>query len=200
MPSPSTRWTPGFEGGSPLRNHLSTSPYPTRLHGGRSLAATPEGGHRPMPKSGTFIRTLIAVAAAPILAAVAAGTAGAAPAKTSGTTLSGAGSTFVSPLVSQWIPAIGSAYGYELQYSPIGSGGGIAAITARTVDFGATDAPLTPDQFNACNGCLQIPWALSATSIIYNLDGVKNLLKMDGATLAKIFLVEVTQWDDPAIA
>ena len=153
-----------------------------------------------MPKSGTFIRTLIAVAAAAILAVVAGGTAGAAPAKASGTTLSGAGSSFVSPLVSQWIPAVGSAYGYELQYSPIGSGGGVAAITARTVDFGASDAPLTPDQFSACNGCLQIPWALSATSIIYNLDGVKNLLKMDGATLAKIFLGEVTQWDDPAIA
>jgi len=152
-----------------------------------------------MPKSGTFIRTLIAVAAAAILAVVAAGTAGAAPAKTSGTTLSGAGSTFVSPLVSQWIPAIGSAYGYELQYSPIGSGGGIAAITARTVDFGATDAPLTPDQFNACNGCVQIPWALSATSIFYNLEGVKNLLHMDGPTLAKIYLGEITQWDDPAI-
>ena len=153
-----------------------------------------------MPKSGTFIRTLIAVAAAAILAVVAAGTAGAAPAKQSGTTLSGAGSSFVSPLVSQWIPAVGAAYGYELQYSPIGSGGGIAAITARTVDFGASDAPLTPDQFSACNGCVQIPWALSATSIIYNLEGVKNLLKMDGATLAKIFLGEITQWDDPAIA
>jgi phosphate transport system substrate-binding protein len=152
-----------------------------------------------MPKSGTFIRTLIAAATAAILAIVAAGTAGAAPAKQSGTTISGAGSTFVSPLVSQWIAAVGSAYGYELQYSPIGSGGGIAAITARTVDFGASDAPLTPDQFSACNGCLQIPWALSATSIFYNLDGVKNLLHMDGPTLAKIYLGEITQWDDPAI-
>jgi phosphate transport system substrate-binding protein len=152
-----------------------------------------------MPKPGTFIRTLIAVASAAMLAVVAAGTAGAAPAKSSGTTISGAGSTFVSPLVSQWIPAVGSAYGYELQYSPIGSGGGIAAITARTVDFGASDAPLTPDQFSACNGCLQIPWALSATSIFYNLDGVKNLLHMDGPTLAKIYLGEITPWDDPAI-
>jgi phosphate transport system substrate-binding protein len=150
-----------------------------------------------MPKSGTFVRTLVLLVAAATLAAVAAGTAGA---KAAGTTLSGAGSSFVSPLVSQWIPAVGAAYGYELQYSPIGSGGGIAAITARTVDFGATDAPLTPDQFNACNGCVQIPWALSATSIIYNLDGVRNLLKMDGPTLAKIFQGQITQWDDPAIA
>jgi phosphate transport system substrate-binding protein len=152
-----------------------------------------------MPRPGTFIRTLIAVASVAMLAVVAAGTAGAAPAKQSGATLSGAGSTFVSPLVSQWIPAIGSAYGYELQYSPIGSGGGIAAITARTVDFGASDAPLSADQFAACNGCVQIPWALSATSVFYNLEGVKNLLHMDGPTLAKIYLGEITQWDDPAI-
>src|SRR5205085_6030548 len=85
------------------------------------------------------------------------------------------------------------------QYSPIGSGGGVAAITNRTVDFGASDAPLTPDQFSACNGCLQIPWALSATAVIYNVNGVKNLLHMDGTTLAKIFAGQITQWNDPSI-
>jgi phosphate transport system substrate-binding protein len=152
-----------------------------------------------MPKSGSFTRTVLAVAAAAILAVIASGTAGAAPAKHTGTTLSGAGSSFVSPLVSQWIPAVGSAFGYELQYSPIGSGGGIAAITSRTVDFGASDAPLTPDQFTACKGCVQIPWALSATSVIYNVSGVKNLLHMDGPTLAKIFMGQITDWNDPAI-
>lgn len=152
-----------------------------------------------MPKSGSFIRTLVFAALAAALAIVAAGTAAAAPAKRTGTTLSGAGSTFVAPLVAQWAAPLGAAYGYELQYNPIGSGGGIAAITARTVDFGASDAPLTPDQFTACKGCAQIPWALSATSIIYNLDGVKNLLHMDGPTLAKIFSGQITQWNDPAI-
>ena len=69
--------------------------------------------------------------------------------------------------------------GFTLHYSAVGSGGGIAAITGRTVDFGASDAPLTPDQFSACKGCVQIPWALAATSVIYNLPGVKNLLHMD---------------------
>jgi phosphate transport system substrate-binding protein len=132
-------------------------------------------------------------------AALALVAAGSASARQTGTTLTGAGSTFVSPLVSQWIPAVGQAYGYELQYSPIGSGGGVAAVTNRTVDFGASDAPLSPDQFSACKGCVQIPWALSATSVIYNVDGVKNLLHMDGATLAKIFLGQITEWDDPAI-
>jgi len=152
-----------------------------------------------MPNVGNSIRTLIALAAAAALAALTAGGAAAAPAKHSGTTLVGAGSSFVNPLVSQWGPAIGSAYGYDLQYSPIGSGGGIAAITARTVDFGASDAPLSPDQFNACKGCVQIPWALAGTSVMYNLPGVKNLLHMDGPTLAKIFMGDITTWDDPAI-
>jgi phosphate transport system substrate-binding protein len=142
----------------------------------------------------TFALITVAIAAA-----LAAGTAGAAADKNGGTTLAGAGSTFVAPLVSQWTPAVASAYGYEVQYSPIGSGGGISAVTARTVDFGASDAPLSTDQFAACKGCAQIPWALSATSVIYNLNGTKNLLHMDGSTLSRIFDGEVTSWDDAAI-
>jgi phosphate transport system substrate-binding protein len=132
-----------------------------------------------------------------VLAVVAVSTAGA---RHSGTTISGAGSTFVQPLVSQWISPLGSAYGYELQYSGVGSGAGVAAITSRTVDFGASDAPLTPDQFSACNGCEQIPWALGATAVMYNLPGAPNLLRMDGATLASIFMGKITSWNDPAIA
>src|SRR5207248_5651111 len=118
-----------------------------------------------MPRFGTSIAV-----AAVALAALAA--AGAASARTASSTLTGAGSTFVAPLVSQWISPVGGAYGIELQYSAIGSGGGVAAITARTVDFGASDAPLTPDQFSACKGCEQIPWALAATSVMYNLPDV----------------------------
>jgi phosphate transport system substrate-binding protein len=144
------------------------------------------------------MRTFVLITAA-VAAALAAGTAGAAAGKNAGTTLAGAGSTFVAPLVSQWIPAVASAYGYEVQYNPIGSGGGISAVTARTVDFGASDAPLSADQFTACKGCAQIPWALSATSVIYNLNGAKNLLHMDGPTLARIFDGEVTSWNDAAI-
>jgi phosphate transport system substrate-binding protein len=150
-----------------------------------------------MPKTRHFILTSVLVT---LIAAVAAGACSAQPAKKSGVTLSGAGSTFVSPLVGAWIPAVGSAFGYELQYSAIGSSGGVNAIAARTVDFGASDAPLTPDQFSACKGCVQIPWALAATSVMYNLSGVKNLLHMDGSTLARIFMGQITQWNDPAIA
>src|SRR5712691_1149450 len=151
-----------------------------------------------MPKVGNSTRVLALAAAVAILAVAAAGTAAAGAAKHTNTTITGAGSTFVSPLVTTWIPAVGAALGYELQYSAIGSSGGINAITGRTVDFGASDAPLSPDQFTACNGCVQIPWALAATSVMYNLPGTKNLLHMNGPTLAKIFMGQITKWDDPA--
>jgi phosphate transport system substrate-binding protein len=120
------------------------------------------------------------------------------------TTISGAGSTFVSPLVSVWTPAIGTAFDYTIQYSGVGSGAGIAAITSRQVDFGASDAPLTPDQFNACNGCVQIPWALAGTAIPYNVPGITPAsaavhLHLSGDVLAKIYMGQITNWNDPAI-
>src|SRR5215831_19872852 len=119
------------------------------------------------------------------------------------TTISGAGSTFVSPLVSVWTPAIGSAFDYTLQYSAVGSGAGIAAITSRQVDFGASDAPLTPDQFSACNGCVQIPWALAGTAIPYNIPNLtlpqNTNLNLSGDVIAKIYMGQITNWNDPAI-
>jgi phosphate transport system substrate-binding protein len=136
---------------------------------------------------------LIAAAAVALTAIAAAG------AKSNDTTISGAGSSFVAPLVSTWTPAIGSAFGYTLQYSAVGSGAGIAAITNRQVDFGASDAPLSPDQANACKSCVQIPWALSATSIAYNVPGAPVHLNLDGKTISKIFLGQITNWNDPAI-
>jgi phosphate transport system substrate-binding protein len=153
-----------------------------------------------MPKSGKFIRNAAVAALAALVAAIAVSAAGAASTKKTDTVITGAGSTFVAPLIAQWIPALGAAHGYTLQYSAIGSGGGIASITARDVDFGASDAPLSPDQFTACKGCIQIPWALAATSVFYNIPGSKNLLKLDGPTLAKIYMGQITNWSDPTIA
>lgn len=143
--------------------------------------------------------SVIAVIAIIAVAAVAALVAGVARGRSNGTVLSGAGSTFVAPLVAQWTPAIGKAYGYTVDYNPIGSGGGIQAISTRQVDFGASDAPLTKDQFAGCHGCIQIPWALSATSVVYNLPGAKSLLHVNGATLEGIFSGRITRWDDPAL-
>lgn len=113
--------------------------------------------------------------------------------------LVGAGSTFVYPLVSQWIGDYAQRTGVTVTYGAIGSGGGITAITDRTVDFGASDAPLTPDQMSRCEGCLEIPWALGGTSIAYNVKGAPQHLKLTGPVLADIFLGKITAWDDPAI-
>jgi phosphate transport system substrate-binding protein len=117
-------------------------------------------------------------------------------ASSAGGSLTGAGSTFVQPLVSKW----SSVYHWsKINYSGIGSGGGIAAISARSVDFGASDAPLSPDQFSACHGCVQIPWAFSATSIPYNVSGVGYGLKLTGPIVASIYLGKITRWNDRRI-
>lgn len=131
--------------------------------------------------------------------AIVAGRADAAPARKAETSLTGTGATFPFPLISKWIPAVGSAFGINVTYSPTGSGAGIAGVTARTVDFGASDAPLSADQLAACKGCVVIPWALSATSVPYNLPGLNGRLRLDGALLASIYLGKITNWNDAAI-
>jgi phosphate transport system substrate-binding protein len=138
-----------------------------------------------------------------VLASLALALASAAAATTSGkdatTTLNGAGATFPAPLIASWIEPFDALTGIHVNYNPIGSGGGIAAITNRTVDFGASDAPMTPDQFAACNGCVQIPWALAPNAVSYNLNGVPDHLHLSGRVLANIYLGNITKWNDPAI-
>jgi phosphate transport system substrate-binding protein len=126
--------------------------------------------------------------------------AGAVSARQADTPISGAGSSLVNPLVQQYIPAVGSAFAYTLSYASVGSTTGIADITNRTVDFGASDAPLNPTQAAACNGCVEIPWALSATTLSYNVTGIPNQIHLDGPTIVAIFLGQITNWNDPAIA
>jgi phosphate transport system substrate-binding protein len=115
--------------------------------------------------------------------------------------LVGAGSTFVAPLVSQWEADYAkSPAAVTITYGAIGSGGGIDQITARTVDFGASDAPLSSDQATACKGCIQIPWSLGAVAITYNVKGAPNKLHLTGPVLAEIYMGKITSWNDPAIA
>ena len=102
-------------------------------------------------------------------------------------------------MVQAWSDQLRDRSGLDLTYSPIGSGGGIQAITTRTVEFGASDAPLTPDQADACDGCVLVPWALSATALSYNLPAADNDLRLTGPVLADIFLGEITSWSDPRI-
>jgi len=153
-----------------------------------------------MPKSGKLIRTIAPLTVVALVAALAATTAQATPARHSATAIQGAGSSLVAPLLALWGRGYASAAGGEVNYASIGSGGGIAAITARTVDFGASDAPLSPDQAAACKGCVQIPWALSATVPTYNIPGVGDTkLRLSGPVLANIFLGKITNWNDRAI-
>jgi phosphate transport system substrate-binding protein len=134
------------------------------------------------------VRALALLAALPLLAGCGGGS------------LVGVGSSFVYPLVAKWIPDYEQEHGVSITYGPIGSGGGVTQMTNRTVDFGASDAPLTPDQQRACKSCLQIPWALAATSIPYNVPGAPPHLKLSGSILADIFLGKVKSWNNEAIA
>lgn len=135
-----------------------------------------------------------------ILALVAFSVAAAtvSPAVANAESITGAGSTLVAPLEAQWAAGFQASSGNQVTYGPVGSGAGIAQITARTVDFGASDAPLTAAQAAACNSCVQIPWGLTATGIAYNIPGVSNL-KLTGAVLSQIYLGHITTWNNRSI-
>jgi phosphate transport system substrate-binding protein len=114
--------------------------------------------------------------------------------------LTGAGSSLVAPFVENvWAPDFAKSTSNTVTYGSVGSTAGIAAITGKTVDFGASDAPLTSDQASACSGCVEIPWALAATGFSYNLSGIKSL-NLSGPVIAEIYLGQITNWNDPAIA
>ncbi|WP_296715399.1 phosphate ABC transporter substrate-binding protein PstS [Rhodoblastus sp.] len=114
--------------------------------------------------------------------------------------ISGAGATFPYPVYSKWADTYKKDTGIGLNYQSIGSGGGIKQIVARTVTFGATDAPLKAEDLEK-NGLVQWPQVMGGIVLVINLDGVApGDLVLDGATVAKIFLGEVKTWNDPAIA
>ena len=125
-----------------------------------------------------------------------------APTAAGGTiTLTGAGATFPYPLYTRWIADYTkSVPGLQINYQSIGSGGGIRQITERTVDFGATDAPMSEEQLGKAPGMLHIPTCLGAVVLIYNLDGVKSGLKITPEAATGIFLGKIKDWDDPLIA
>ena len=112
--------------------------------------------------------------------------------------ISGAGATFPYPIYAKWADAYKKETGVGLNYQSIGSGGGIKQIKAKTVTFGATDAPLSGEELDK-NGLVQFPMVMGGIVPVVNLDGVKpGDLVLDGPTLAKIFLGEIKKWDDPA--
>jgi phosphate transport system substrate-binding protein len=147
----------------------------------------------------TIRHTIVTLIGTLLLAAGLSACGGSSGGGTDKGSLNGAGSSLVEPMVQAWIPELRDRSGIGVTYSPIGSGGGIQAITTRTVDFGASDAPLSPDQAKACKGCLLVPWALSATTVSYNVPGAGRGLGLTGPVIADIYLGKITNWSDPSI-
>jgi phosphate transport system substrate-binding protein len=116
------------------------------------------------------------------------------------TSLSGAGSTFVAPMMSVWTKAYATANSVQVAYQSVGSGAGIAQLQASTVDFGASDAFMKDTDIAKAKGpVVQIPLVQAPVVVIYNLPGVPSGIKFDGNTIGKIFSGGITVWNDPAI-
>lgn len=114
--------------------------------------------------------------------------------------VSGAGSTWVQPLVAKWAATYQNQTGIKVNYQGIGSGGGISQIKAGTVEFGASDMPLKPEDLKAAN-LIQFPTAVAGEDLVYNLPGIKaGELVLSGPVVADIYMAKITKWNDPAIA
>jgi phosphate transport system substrate-binding protein len=139
------------------------------------------------------IRPIIAAAAIAVVGAFSGGAAHAID-------ISGAGSTFVYPILAKWAAEYATKTGNRVNYQSIGSGGGIAQIKAATVDFGATDKPLDPDTL-AKLGLGQFPLVIGGIVPVVNLDGIApGQLKLSGQAIADIYMGKIRSWNDPAIA
>src|SRR3984893_10286167 len=116
--------------------------------------------------------------------------------------INGAGATFPYPIYTKWFDEYRKLHpDVEINYQPIGSGGGIRQITNRTVFFGATDGPMTSDQLLAAPGkILHLPTVLGGVAPVYNIPNVRTELKFSGPVLAGIFLRKITTWKGPATA
>jgi phosphate transport system substrate-binding protein len=116
------------------------------------------------------------------------------------TDITGAGASFIYPVMTKWAADYAKTSGNQVNYQSIGSGGGIAQIKAATVDFGSSDAPLKPEELAAA-GLGQFPSAIGGVVPVVNLEGIKaNGIKFTGALLADIFQGKIKTWNDPAIA
>jgi phosphate transport system substrate-binding protein len=130
------------------------------------------------------------------------GQPGGQPARSGGVALTGAGATFPLPLYSKWFSDYATETGIQINYQSIGSGGGIRQITEGTVDFGATDGPMTDEQLGrAKHGrIMHFPTVLGADAIAYNVPSVGQPIKLTGSVIADIFLGKIKKWNDPRIA
>src|SRR5476649_2436881 len=114
--------------------------------------------------------------------------------------ISGAGATFPYPIYAKWAEAFKAKTGVAMNYQSIGSGGGIKQIQSKTVDFGASDMPLKAEELEK-SGLLQFPMIMGGEVAAINVKGIENgKMKLDGKTLAEIYLGKIAKWNDPALA
>ena len=140
-----------------------------------------------------MLKTIMALAAG---AAVMTGAATASQAAQ----ITGAGATFPAPVYAKWAESYKAQSGLELNYQPIGSGGGIKQIKAKTVDFGASDKPLKPEETSAA-GLFQFPTVMGGVVPVINVPGLApGQVHLTGALLGSIYLGEITKWSDPRLA
>ena len=116
--------------------------------------------------------------------------------------VTGAGATLPFPVYARWIAAYGARTGVRINYQAIGSGGGIRQLAAGTVDFGATDVPMSPRELASgrAGGVLHLPMLIAAVAVTYHLPGLDAPLRLSPELLADLFLGRVTRWDDPRVA
>ncbi|MEO8331479.1 MAG: phosphate ABC transporter substrate-binding protein PstS [Gallionella sp.] len=135
-----------------------------------------------------------------LIIGIAAATAAAYAGASQATDITGAGATFPYPIYAKWADTYKTKTGVGMNYQSIGSGGGIKQITAKTVDFGATDAPMNPEELGL-NGLTQFPTVIGGVVPVINVEGIAaGKLKLSSETLAGIYLGKITKWNDPRIA
>src|SRR3954471_22561911 len=147
-------------------------------------------------------RASLAVSAISLIVASVACTSGSNSGGAGGTVkLTGAGATFPNPLYQKWISEYGKLNpNARIDYQSIGSGGGIKQIKEQTIDFGASDSPMSDDDLKSAPGeILHIPTTLGAVVMTYNLEGVSKPLRFSPEVIADIFLGKITKWNDPKI-
>ena len=145
-------------------------------------------------------KILIGISAA-ILLSMSTILSGAVYAQNATTTINGAGATFPFPLIDTWRVDYQKVQpGVNINYQSIGSGGGVKQFTEKTVDFGATDAPLTQNESQKASGAVHIPETIGSVVAAYNIPSIPDKgLKLSGEVLAEIFLGTITKWNDPKI-
>jgi len=127
---------------------------------------------------------------------------GAAKTSSGGVDLTGAGATFPQPIYNKWFADYAQQTGVKINYQAIGSGGGIRQLSEQTVDFGASDSPMKDEEIARAKGgpVMHIPTVIGAVVLAYNVPEVQQPLKLDGPTIADIFLGKIKKWNDPRIA